>query len=126
MEDLAASVITEIELRGEIEARDVPSEARNADILASITDAFFALDQEWRFTYINPQAEHLLQSSKDELLGACLWDRFPETLDYELYHKYHEVGPDAAAGRLRRISGPTQQVDRYARLSNTRGTWQSI
>jgi len=25
-------------------------------ILASITDQFFAIDQDWRYTYLNPQA----------------------------------------------------------------------
>jgi len=51
--------------------------ARIAGILESITDAFFALDREWRFTYLNREAERTLQRTRDELLGKNLWDEFP-------------------------------------------------
>ena len=32
---------------------------RSTSILESITDAFCALDQEWRFTYVNRQLRHV-------------------------------------------------------------------
>ena len=32
------------------------------DILESITDAFFALDTRWRFTYLNQRAEQFFKS----------------------------------------------------------------
>ncbi len=67
--------------------------ARNqiANILESITDAFFALDNEWRFTYLNQQAEPLLQRKREELLGKCLWDEFPEALDSPFYLEYKQA-----------------------------------
>ncbi len=37
--------------------------------LESITDAFFTLDTEWRFTYLNHQATQLLQRERDDLIG---------------------------------------------------------
>ncbi len=52
--------------------------ARLSRTLASITDAFFTLDREWRFTYLNREAERLLQRTRDELLGAHIWNEFPE------------------------------------------------
>lgn len=49
---------------------------RAVQILESITDAFFALDAEWRFTYMNIQAEALLLRSREELLGKSVWEIF--------------------------------------------------
>jgi PAS domain S-box-containing protein len=60
-------------------------------ILESITDAFFALDGEWRFTYVNQQAERLLQRKRSELLGQCIWDKFPEAVTSLFYQEYHRA-----------------------------------
>jgi PAS domain S-box-containing protein len=49
-------------------------------ILDSITDMFFAVDKEWRYTRFNKQAEEQLKVlGKDpaSLLGKVLWDEFP-------------------------------------------------
>ncbi|ADB59156.1 multi-sensor signal transduction histidine kinase [Haloterrigena turkmenica DSM 5511] len=43
-----------------------------------ITDAVFALDSEWRFTFCNEQAERLLRRSETELLGTVVWEAFPD------------------------------------------------
>jgi diguanylate cyclase (GGDEF)-like protein/PAS domain S-box-containing protein len=51
-----------------------------SDILESITDAFIALDQRWRFTYLNRRAEQLLQKSRQHLLDQNLWYEFPDML----------------------------------------------
>ena len=53
---------------------------RTASILESITDAFFTLDAQWRFTYVNTQAERLLFRPREELLGCRIWDEFPEAV----------------------------------------------
>lgn len=64
--------------------------ARNqvTTILESITDAFFALDADWRFNYINQQAEVLLQRSRSELLGKTIWDEFPEAEGLKFHEHY--------------------------------------
>lgn len=51
---------------------------RLAAILESITDAFFTLDREWRFSYVNQEAERLLERPREELLGTLIWDQFPD------------------------------------------------
>jgi diguanylate cyclase (GGDEF)-like protein/PAS domain S-box-containing protein len=48
------------------------------DILSSITDAFFAIDENWRFTYLNATAEKLLRRDKTTLLGREMFGEFPE------------------------------------------------
>lgn len=52
-------------------------DAAAARVLESITDAFFALDREWRFTYLNSQAEKLLATTRAQMLGKSVWDEFP-------------------------------------------------
>ncbi|MCC5644141.1 GAF domain-containing protein [Nostoc sp. CHAB 5824] len=64
---------------------------RITNLLESITDAFFALDKKWRFTYINGQAERLLQKTQNELLGKNIWEVFPKTIDTTFYREYHRA-----------------------------------
>ena len=47
-------------------------------MLERMTDAFFLLDADWRFGYLNPEAERLLQRPRAALAGAVLWEAFPE------------------------------------------------
>jgi PAS domain S-box-containing protein len=68
------------ELRG---ARD-----RLARVLETMTDAFLSLDADWRFTYLNQEAEKLLGRTRDELLGAELWEQFPWAVDSVFEEQY--------------------------------------
>ena len=52
---------------------------RTTHILESITGGFVTVDAEWRYVYVNAEAERLLGRSRDELIGRSLWDLFPET-----------------------------------------------
>lgn len=65
--------------------------SRTTNILESITDGFFALDKAWQFTYLNRQAEPLLQRSRDELLGQNIWDAFPEAINSKFYQEYNRA-----------------------------------
>ncbi|MDO8718025.1 MAG: EAL domain-containing protein [Polaromonas sp.] len=44
--------------------------------LASITEAFFTLDRQCCFTYLNQESERLLQRSTGDLLGLPIWQEF--------------------------------------------------
>lgn len=59
--------------------RDLPSADATEieNILESITDAFVALDSEFRFRYLNRQAEHIFGKSRRQLLGTSVYDSFP-------------------------------------------------
>jgi PAS domain S-box-containing protein len=61
------------------------------EVLERITDAFFAVDTGWRFTYLNRQAERILRRSREELLGQSLWEEFPDAVGSRFYEKYHEA-----------------------------------
>ena len=70
---------------------------RIENILESITEAFVALDREWRYTYINERALDGIQRARgeeltrEELLGKNFWEVFPETVGFVFYQKYHEA-----------------------------------
>ena len=60
--------------RGDAESARQRAEA----LLESISDPFFLLDNEWRFTYINDAAPPILRTTREALLGRTLWELFPE------------------------------------------------
>ena len=68
------------------EARD-----RVVRVLETMNDAFYLLDDEWRFTYVNREAERLLRRSRHELLGKVIWDEFPEALDSPFQDNYERA-----------------------------------
>ncbi len=50
-----------------------PRPTKIHNILERITDAFVALDRNWRYTYVNSEAARLLGYSDEELIGKQLW-----------------------------------------------------
>lgn len=61
---------------------------RVTTILSSITDAFFVLDRDWRFEYMNFEAERLLRRPRSELMGRDVWEEFPEAVGTEIEQQY--------------------------------------
>ncbi|PSP79344.1 hypothetical protein BRC81_04980, partial [Halobacteriales archaeon QS_1_68_20] len=61
-------------------------------VFGRVTDAFYALDEEFRFTLVNERAEQLLQRSEEELLGERLWEVFPEAAERdEVRESFHDA-----------------------------------
>jgi len=60
------------------QARALDLEAQLTTTLESITDGFFLLDRDWKFTYLNGPAERMLRRGRQELLGQSLWQAFAE------------------------------------------------
>lgn len=61
------------------------------EILGSISDAFYALDKNWKFTYFNKEAENLLLKKADEVLGKNIWQLFPASTDTNIQKIYQRV-----------------------------------
>jgi PAS domain S-box-containing protein len=59
--------------------------------LESITDAFFTVDRDWRFTYVNGEAERLLGHSRCELIGEVVWEKFPKSADTPFHRNYERA-----------------------------------
>src|SRR5215203_4122856 len=88
-----AKVTRDITLRKEAEERErllVREQAARewaTDILESISDAFYAVDEQWRFTYVNGKAEDLWGRSREELLSKDIWEEFPRAVGSESYRQ---------------------------------------
>jgi len=87
--------------------------AQKNEILESISDAFYALDQDGRVTYVNSVAETWWQVSREALVGKVLWDEFP----YAVGSPTHEAHVEAARER---------RVVRIETLSLLRHRWVDV
>ena len=47
-------------------------------VLDNVHDGFFALDQKWRYLYLNSVAERYEQVSRKDVLGKVIWEKFPK------------------------------------------------
>ncbi|OYW25407.1 MAG: hypothetical protein B7Z51_11315, partial [Methyloversatilis sp. 12-65-5] len=59
--------------------------------LESMTDGVFALDESWRFTYMNREAGRLLKRDTNAIVGKRLWDEFPGTEISEIGDAYRRA-----------------------------------
>ena len=64
---------------------------RLTNTLESITDGFLTLDRDWRFLYINGEAERLVRRPRGQLLGRVLWEAYPEVLGTVLEDSYRRA-----------------------------------
>lgn len=67
------------------------------NILESVTDAFFALDNRWRFIYSNKQTEEIFNKSREDLLGKNIWKVFPKALGSTFHKKSYEAVKSGAS-----------------------------
>ena len=64
---------------------------RMVDILEKTSDGFFALSSDWKFTYLNNQAEVMLGRSRAELLGQDVRILFPSFVGSVFERNYDRV-----------------------------------
>ena len=69
-------------------------EARVVRVLEAMNAAFFALDRQWRFTYVNAEAERVLHASREELVGGEIWDLFPAAVGSNFEESYRGAMAD--------------------------------
>lgn len=77
---------------------------RMSDILESISDGFYALDRDWRFTYVNAAAERLWGKTRDRLLGRVIWEVFPQAVDSDSHRAHQRVMAERKPMRIEALS----------------------
>jgi DNA-binding NarL/FixJ family response regulator/signal transduction histidine kinase/PAS domain-containing protein len=91
----------------ETDADGQATKPESAAILERITDAYYSLDRDWRFTYVNQHALDLLAPLKGgvlargDLLGKRIWEEFPLAVEHPAYASFQRVARDAKAVVLR-------------------------
>jgi adenylate cyclase len=101
---LGRQVISQMELRinyaklkrAQVRQKQVEAKLRSTDeqivnFLEGMSDAFFALDPQWRFTYVNYKASQFLQREPEELFGKIFWEEYPDLVNSVFYKQSHEA-----------------------------------
>jgi PAS domain S-box-containing protein len=91
------------------------AQRRSETILESITDAFVAMDADWRFTYLNERA--LVQSRKamgrevtaEELLGRSFWEVTPQLVGTTIDHEFHRALREQTTVEFEAYSAPAER-----------------
>jgi PAS domain S-box-containing protein len=61
------------------------------NVLESITDGFLTLDRQWRYTFVNIEAQRMLGRTREQLIGKVMWEEFPASLDTEFERGYRQA-----------------------------------
>ncbi len=65
--------------------------AQLAAALDNLSEAFFALDEGWRFTYVNRAAASYFARAPQELAGKVLWSEYPQAWDSPFGREYRRA-----------------------------------
>lgn len=83
------------------------------EILESVTDAFYAVDKEFRFTYTNAHCERIWGIPRAEALGKTILEVFPHIAESFSYRKHLEAAE-------------TRRPVRYETISPVSGLWLEV
>ncbi|HXX42007.1 MAG TPA: response regulator [Chthoniobacterales bacterium] len=89
--------IAEWKERAQVRAELHATLKRMVDILENTSDGFLALDRNWRFSYLNAQAEVMLGQSRADLLGRDVRMEYPSFVGSIFEHNYARVMRDQIA-----------------------------
>jgi PAS domain S-box-containing protein len=94
---VAERQIRELTERNQARAALLESARTMTNILEKTTDGFFAVDSEWKLTYVNAAAEAIFGRKRDELIGGVLWQRFPELVGSVFQENYEKAMAEKVA-----------------------------
>jgi PAS domain-containing protein len=66
-------------------------EGKIVEILERISDAFYAVDRQWRIVYVNRRDQQLCSRCQEELLGKNMWDEFRQALGSEFHRQINRA-----------------------------------
>jgi len=64
------------------------------DVLRSISEVFFSVDHEFRYTFFNEQAQKIGGKTYQEVIGKDMWETYPFLKDTEFYRQMHQAAVD--------------------------------
>lgn len=83
-----------------------------ANTLEHMGDAFFTLDRDWRFTYLNQRAEALLNRQRTDLVGRKVFDEFPGALGTAFEAQYRHAFETQQTVRFEQFFAPLDRTFR--------------
>ena len=72
-------------------AESAAAAQRAVETLEAVSDGFFTLDLEGRFTYLNAQSETFLKRRREALIGKVVWEAFPEVAGSRFADEYRRA-----------------------------------
>jgi PAS domain S-box-containing protein len=66
----------------------------SSDGISRISDGFFTLDREWRFTFFNEYARNVWNRDPAELVGKVMWEEFPALVESPFAKAYHTAATE--------------------------------
>lgn len=73
---------------------------RATEILDSIAEGFYSLDRDWRFTFVNRQAQGIVGAERGGLVGRVLWEVYPGLVGSEFECIYRGAMEQRQPGTL--------------------------
>jgi PAS domain S-box-containing protein len=80
------------------------------NILESISDGFFTLNRQWRYTYLNTNAGRMVQRNSKDLIGKIIMDEFPEMVGTPYFQLY---GHAMQTGEVRHFEEYYPPLDKW-------------
>ncbi|MDP5093749.1 MAG: PAS domain S-box protein, partial [Polaribacter sp.] len=94
------AVILDITERKEADEKLLNAYQEKNDILESIGDAFYALDGELNFTYMNASCANLLAVKKEKIIGKNLFIEFPDLKNTKFEEELRKVQHTVKASKF--------------------------
>lgn len=96
---------------------------RTRDLLDRITDCVCGFDRTWRFTTVNAAAERLFGRPREELLGADVWQTFPEVASSSLYAACQRAMAEGVGANMEWHYAPTDAWFDVRLFPSADGLW---
>jgi len=123
------SALTDITERVQAERTSLEAHKLVTSVFESITDGFVSLDSQWRFIYVNCEAEHLMGRPKEQLLGRILWEVFPPATSSTFRREFERAVADNQTVRFEEFYLPLDkwfQVHAYPSATGLSVYFQNI
>lgn len=78
-------------------------------VLESITDAFIALDNEWRITYANAEAERLNGMRRADMIGRNHWDLCPDAVGTTVHAEFLRAAAEGVPVEFENYYAPSRR-----------------
>ena len=92
------------------EARTVAETAEGhlRSLIGAMSDGYFALDDRWRFTFVNRSLARLLGKPDHDLIGGSLWDEVGDSIHSNFFKRLPPLLTGAPPVEFTEFHSPTQ------------------